>query len=169
MFFRFGSVGGTKWDVCRYVVSKCVKECLSWLCRLSADRYPKLGEYCARLKDRPSIKASWPPHWLENQNGQDDLKDIWASGQLEQRRLPHLLLSFDPIPAVPEYILRFLTINISVLTSGPSETNGSLWCRCSRRGRLVSNVDGPVQFLCMFRPQVLNSLAASLSPLFAWQ
>ncbi|XP_003969016.1 glutathione S-transferase A-like [Takifugu rubripes] len=43
---------------------------------LSADRYPKLGEYYALLKDRPSIKASWPPHWLENLKGQDDLKDI---------------------------------------------------------------------------------------------
>lgn len=50
---------------------------LFWFCRLSADRYPKLGEYYALLKDRPSIKASWPPHWLENLKGQDDLKDIW--------------------------------------------------------------------------------------------
>ncbi|XP_072226755.1 glutathione S-transferase A-like [Leuresthes tenuis] len=43
---------------------------------LSADRYPKLGEYYALLKDRPSIKASRPPHWLENPKGQDTLKDI---------------------------------------------------------------------------------------------
>ncbi|XP_061596987.1 glutathione S-transferase A-like [Cololabis saira] len=43
---------------------------------LSAERYPKLAEYYALLKDRPSIKASWPPHWLENPKGQDTLKDI---------------------------------------------------------------------------------------------
>ncbi|XP_030267799.1 glutathione S-transferase A-like [Sparus aurata] len=43
---------------------------------LSAERYPVLGEYYALLKDRPSIKASWPPHWLENTKGQDTLKEI---------------------------------------------------------------------------------------------
>ncbi|XP_072226715.1 glutathione S-transferase A-like [Leuresthes tenuis] len=43
---------------------------------LSAQRYPKLGEYYAMLKDRPSIKASWPPHWLENPKGRDTMKDI---------------------------------------------------------------------------------------------
>ncbi|XP_071768708.1 glutathione S-transferase A-like [Centroberyx gerrardi] len=43
---------------------------------LSAERYPKLAEYHALLKDRPSIKASWPPHWLENHQDQDTLKDI---------------------------------------------------------------------------------------------
>nr|ANW83217.1 rho-class glutathione S-transferase [Sebastes schlegelii] len=43
---------------------------------LSAERYPKLGEYYALLKERPSVKASWPPHWLENPKGQDTLKDI---------------------------------------------------------------------------------------------
>ncbi|XP_047238923.1 glutathione S-transferase A-like [Girardinichthys multiradiatus] len=43
---------------------------------LSEKRYPKLGEYYALLRERPSIKASWPPHWLENTKGQDTLKDI---------------------------------------------------------------------------------------------
>ncbi|TNN86066.1 Glutathione S-transferase A [Liparis tanakae] len=43
---------------------------------LSAERYPKLGDYYAVLKHRPSIKASWPPHWLENPKGQDTLKDV---------------------------------------------------------------------------------------------
>uniref|UniRef100_A0A3Q0SIH3 Glutathione S-transferase rho n=1 Tax=Amphilophus citrinellus TaxID=61819 RepID=A0A3Q0SIH3_AMPCI len=43
---------------------------------LSAERYPKLGEYYNLLKERPSVKASWPPHWLENPKGQDTLKDI---------------------------------------------------------------------------------------------
>uniref|UniRef100_A0A668SDF1 GST N-terminal domain-containing protein n=1 Tax=Oreochromis aureus TaxID=47969 RepID=A0A668SDF1_OREAU len=44
--------------------------------RLSPERYPKLGEYHNLLKERPSVKASWPPHWLENPKGQDTLKDI---------------------------------------------------------------------------------------------
>ncbi|KAM4549784.1 glutathione S-transferase A-like [Fundulus diaphanus] len=43
---------------------------------LSAERYPKLGAYYALMKERPSIKASWPPHWLENPKGQDTLKDM---------------------------------------------------------------------------------------------
>uniref|UniRef100_A0A3P9HLP6 Glutathione S-transferase rho n=1 Tax=Oryzias latipes TaxID=8090 RepID=A0A3P9HLP6_ORYLA len=43
---------------------------------LSAGRYPKLGEYYALLKDRPSIKASWPPNWLENPKGHEALKDF---------------------------------------------------------------------------------------------
>ncbi|XP_038142767.1 glutathione S-transferase A-like [Cyprinodon tularosa] len=43
---------------------------------LSEKRYPKLGEYYALLRERPSIKASWPPHWLENTKGLDTLKDV---------------------------------------------------------------------------------------------
>uniref|UniRef100_H3CV13 GST C-terminal domain-containing protein n=1 Tax=Tetraodon nigroviridis TaxID=99883 RepID=H3CV13_TETNG len=43
---------------------------------LTADRYPNLGEYYARVKERPSIRASWPPHWLENLEGVVDLKDF---------------------------------------------------------------------------------------------
>ncbi|CAK6949738.1 glutathione S-transferase A-like [Scomber scombrus] len=43
---------------------------------LSTERYPQLAEYYSLLKERPSIKASWPPHWLENPQGQDTLKDI---------------------------------------------------------------------------------------------
>uniref|UniRef100_A0A3B4EQI2 Glutathione S-transferase A-like n=1 Tax=Pundamilia nyererei TaxID=303518 RepID=A0A3B4EQI2_9CICH len=42
----------------------------------TVERYPKLGEYYNLLKERPSVKASWPPHWLENPKGQDALKDI---------------------------------------------------------------------------------------------
>jgi len=43
---------------------------------LPAEHYPKLAEYYALVKDRPSVKASWPPHWLENPQGQDTLKDL---------------------------------------------------------------------------------------------
>ncbi|XP_068188772.1 glutathione S-transferase A-like [Antennarius striatus] len=43
---------------------------------LSAERYPNLGKYYAMLTERPSIKATWPPHWLENPKGQNTLKDI---------------------------------------------------------------------------------------------
>nr|CAA64496.1 glutathione S-transferase [Pleuronectes platessa] len=43
---------------------------------LSAESYPQLGQYHALLKERPGIKRSWPPHWLENPKGQDALKDI---------------------------------------------------------------------------------------------
>ncbi|XP_044027262.1 glutathione S-transferase A [Siniperca chuatsi] len=43
---------------------------------LCEERYPKLAAYYNSLKDRPSIKTSWPPTWLENPQGQDLLKDI---------------------------------------------------------------------------------------------
>ncbi|CAN9503804.1 unnamed protein product [Ophioblennius macclurei] len=43
---------------------------------LSAERYPKLGEYYALLKERPSVKATWPPLWHENPQGQDTLKEL---------------------------------------------------------------------------------------------
>ncbi|KAJ7991964.1 hypothetical protein DPEC_G00289310 [Dallia pectoralis] len=43
---------------------------------LSDKRYPKLGEYYGMMKNRPSVKASWPPHWLENPQGGDTLKDL---------------------------------------------------------------------------------------------
>jgi len=43
---------------------------------LSAEHYPKLAEYYALVKDRASVKATWPPHWLENPQGQDLLKDL---------------------------------------------------------------------------------------------
>ncbi|XP_076158273.1 glutathione S-transferase A-like isoform X1 [Alosa pseudoharengus] len=33
---------------------------------LSQNKYPKLAEYHDFLKDRPSIKATWAQHWLEN-------------------------------------------------------------------------------------------------------
>ncbi|XP_065325860.1 glutathione S-transferase A-like [Pelmatolapia mariae] len=42
---------------------------------LSEKRYPKLSEYHKNLKDRPSIKATWPPLWKDTP-GQDFLKDI---------------------------------------------------------------------------------------------
>uniref|UniRef100_A0A7N6C0W0 Glutathione S-transferase rho n=1 Tax=Anabas testudineus TaxID=64144 RepID=A0A7N6C0W0_ANATE len=43
---------------------------------LCEKRYPKLAEYCNFLKDRPSIKATWPPTWRENPQGQTVLKDL---------------------------------------------------------------------------------------------
>ncbi|XP_074469219.1 glutathione S-transferase A-like [Sebastes fasciatus] len=43
---------------------------------LSVGRYPKLAKYYSLLKDRASIKASWPPHWLACPRGFDILKDL---------------------------------------------------------------------------------------------
>ncbi|XP_051949458.1 glutathione S-transferase A-like [Xyrauchen texanus] len=40
------------------------------------ERCPRLMEYYDMVKDRPSIKASWPPHWLENPKGPDTLKNL---------------------------------------------------------------------------------------------
>uniref|UniRef100_A0A3Q4BYZ6 Uncharacterized protein n=1 Tax=Mola mola TaxID=94237 RepID=A0A3Q4BYZ6_MOLML len=56
----------------------CVYPSISYLFRfgLCEERYPKLAAYYHRLKSRPSIKASWPPHWLESSQGQDMLKGI---------------------------------------------------------------------------------------------
>ncbi|XP_070840046.1 glutathione S-transferase A-like [Chaetodon trifascialis] len=42
---------------------------------LCEERYPKLAAYYNGLKDRPSIKATWPPTWLDSP-GQDMLKDF---------------------------------------------------------------------------------------------
>uniref|UniRef100_A0AAQ6IVZ4 Glutathione S-transferase rho n=1 Tax=Anabas testudineus TaxID=64144 RepID=A0AAQ6IVZ4_ANATE len=43
---------------------------------LCEKRHPKVAEYYNSLKSRPSIKATWPPTWLESPQGQDLLKDI---------------------------------------------------------------------------------------------
>ncbi|XP_075867579.1 glutathione S-transferase A-like [Nelusetta ayraudi] len=43
---------------------------------LCEEHYPQLATYYKCLKERPSIKASWPPHWLENPQGADTLKDL---------------------------------------------------------------------------------------------
>ncbi|XP_042196204.1 glutathione S-transferase rho [Callorhinchus milii] len=43
---------------------------------LSQEKYPKLLEYYHRLEKRPSIQASWPPHWKESAPTSDILKDI---------------------------------------------------------------------------------------------
>ncbi|KAG5265034.1 hypothetical protein AALO_G00260710 [Alosa alosa] len=43
---------------------------------LSQKKYPKLGGYHDLLKNRPSIKASWPTHWLQNPPTMDPLKDL---------------------------------------------------------------------------------------------
>uniref|UniRef100_A0A3Q1H9X2 Glutathione S-transferase rho n=1 Tax=Acanthochromis polyacanthus TaxID=80966 RepID=A0A3Q1H9X2_9TELE len=53
-----------------------VQMCYFLIHRLSAQRYPKLGEYHARVKERPSVKASWPPYFVEGQEDWDTLKDI---------------------------------------------------------------------------------------------
>uniref|UniRef100_A0A3Q3JV95 Uncharacterized protein n=1 Tax=Monopterus albus TaxID=43700 RepID=A0A3Q3JV95_MONAL len=43
---------------------------------LSVGHYHKLAKYYSLLKDRASIKASWPPHWLARPQGYDILKDL---------------------------------------------------------------------------------------------
>nr|UDM84144.1 glutathione S-transferase rho 3 [Sillago sihama] len=43
---------------------------------LSVGRYPKLAKYYSLLKDRPSIKASRPPHWQASPGGYTILKDL---------------------------------------------------------------------------------------------
>ncbi|XP_041931732.1 glutathione S-transferase A-like [Alosa sapidissima] len=42
---------------------------------MSQERYPRLGAYYNMLKDRPSVKATWPPHWLEGP-GSDTIKAL---------------------------------------------------------------------------------------------
>lgn len=43
---------------------------------LSAERFPRLAAYHSELKERASVKASWPPHWIENPTGQNTLSDV---------------------------------------------------------------------------------------------
>ncbi|XP_030644275.1 glutathione S-transferase A [Chanos chanos] len=43
---------------------------------LAQEKYPKLVGYHNLMKERPSVKASWPPHWLENPKPMDMLKDL---------------------------------------------------------------------------------------------
>ncbi|XP_012686883.2 glutathione S-transferase A-like [Clupea harengus] len=43
---------------------------------LSQKKYPKLGVYHGFLKDRPSIKATWPTHWMQDPPLKDPLKDL---------------------------------------------------------------------------------------------
>ncbi|XP_075867576.1 glutathione S-transferase A-like [Nelusetta ayraudi] len=45
-------------------------------CTQHETRYPKLTAYCNRLKDRPSIKATWPTAWIENPQGMELVKDL---------------------------------------------------------------------------------------------
>lgn len=40
-------------------------------------RYPNMAAYYNRLKDRPSIKATWPPARFENPEGMEYIKDCW--------------------------------------------------------------------------------------------
>ncbi|XP_073668761.1 glutathione S-transferase A-like [Paramisgurnus dabryanus] len=51
---------------------------IAYFPRLSCpkERCPRLMEYYEMVKDRPSIKASWPPHWLENPEAESKLKDL---------------------------------------------------------------------------------------------
>ncbi|CAN0421950.1 unnamed protein product [Lampetra fluviatilis] len=43
---------------------------------LSVDKYPHLSAYYSLVKERPSVQASWPPHWKESDGAQEVLKDI---------------------------------------------------------------------------------------------
>uniref|UniRef100_A0A8C4ZCH5 Glutathione S-transferase rho n=1 Tax=Gadus morhua TaxID=8049 RepID=A0A8C4ZCH5_GADMO len=38
--------------------------------------YPRLAGYYGLLKERPSVKTSWPKNWLETPQAEDKLKDI---------------------------------------------------------------------------------------------
>ncbi|XP_065140043.1 glutathione S-transferase A-like [Paramisgurnus dabryanus] len=51
---------------------------IAYFPRLSCpkERCPRLMEYYEMVKDRPSIKATWPPHWLENPEAESKLKDL---------------------------------------------------------------------------------------------
>ncbi|KAK5605731.1 hypothetical protein CRENBAI_006954 [Crenichthys baileyi] len=42
---------------------------------LNEEHYPKLAAYHNTVKDRPSIKNTWPPNWKDTP-GQDALKDL---------------------------------------------------------------------------------------------
>ncbi len=50
--------------------------------RCPPEHCPRLMEYYEMLKDRPSIKASWPLEWLEKPEGQDTLKNLWRTSGL---------------------------------------------------------------------------------------
>ncbi|XP_051884568.1 glutathione S-transferase A-like [Pristis pectinata] len=43
---------------------------------LSQKRYPNLLHYYNRVKERPSIQATWPPHWKESPPTMDSLKEV---------------------------------------------------------------------------------------------
>ncbi|XP_030644276.1 glutathione S-transferase A [Chanos chanos] len=43
---------------------------------LSQEKHPSLTRYYNQVKDRPSVKATWPPHWVNNPPGMDMLKDL---------------------------------------------------------------------------------------------
>ncbi|MEQ2245207.1 hypothetical protein ILYODFUR_025230 [Ilyodon furcidens] len=43
---------------------------------LSAERYPKMAKYYSLLKDRPSIKTTWPPQWYQIAQRSETLKDL---------------------------------------------------------------------------------------------
>ena len=32
---------------------------------LEFEKFPRLGKYHAQMCERPSVKATWPPHWKE--------------------------------------------------------------------------------------------------------
>lgn len=67
-----------------YVASWALKDDLTPPQRLSdrpsfspqcETRYPNVAAYYHRLKDRPSIKATWPPARFENPEGMEYIKD----------------------------------------------------------------------------------------------
>ncbi|XP_043920508.1 glutathione S-transferase A-like [Protopterus annectens] len=44
---------------------------------VSQDKYPNLAKYYNSVKSRPSIQATWPPHWKENPDAvMDMLKNV---------------------------------------------------------------------------------------------
>ena len=42
---------------------------VGWMYRMSLDftKFPSIKAYFERLRERPSIKKSWPPHWNEGE------------------------------------------------------------------------------------------------------
>lgn len=82
----WGSMNG--WEFQFNDVYMCVWWTVLLFCSLSAARYPELAAYYGLLKDRPSIKASWPPSWLEKSH---TLRDVWEMPQTPKELYNHTL------------------------------------------------------------------------------
>ena len=46
-----------------------------WRMGLKLEKYPRLNAYFEKVKQRPAVQASWPPHWKDGPN-QTKLEDV---------------------------------------------------------------------------------------------
>ena len=46
---------------------------------LDLGKFPSIKAYYDTVKERPSVKATWPPHWSEGEGDKSIMGPVWGT------------------------------------------------------------------------------------------